>query len=483
MNTQCEKFRENFEDYLLGKISSLEKKNLEAHLTSCGDCRRELEGEKKILVLFQSMERKPAPEILRQRALDFAQRQKEAGAGWKVRLHAILTLQRLKVLTGAAALALLLFWCVQIIRAPRPLEKSPMKVSQDTHSLGLRTEAPMERSTDLKSKAIVPEITDRNEDISQASPAPASPAPEISKKGVFKEGPDEGVMPVQSKSSPSITDEKLVQERRVDEKNNWDMDTTALNLKKKIGKDGYLDITERLKAFSAVQISQLEKDKDSSPDRYAFAISYSEFERFKKETENTNIRIVSVKPLTVSDSLLKAKREVTSQIQQTQKVDSFYSQQPEPKSAARAAQPAEEGIARKSTSQKPVMKGKKEMEPEYQYILKDAPTLTSAAASQTPAGSISINGAQPQAPQKGREQAAFFDQPPVQTVDNIQRDNLEYKAGDSAKLASPVSGESGQIMDDFTSPTTIEAQEQMLRNRLTSDESLVYVEIQVEPDK
>lgn len=482
MNTQCKQFREKFEDYLLGLLSPLEKKNLEAHLASCGDCQQEFEKEKKLLGLFQSMERKPAPEVLRQRVLDFAQKQKEKG-DWKGRLSAILTWPRLRMLTGAAALALLAFWCVQIVRAPRPLEKPPVKVSQDTRSMALRMEAPKEKSAELKSKASYLEIMDKNEDISQESPVLSSPAPEISKKAVFKEEMAEGFIPAPSRSPISLRGGKLVGEGRLDDKTDRDMDETALNFKRRTGVAGYLDITERLKAFGASQISHLEK-LDSEPNRYAFAISYGEFERFKKEIENTNIRIVNVKPFVVAGSVLEAKRGETLLLRQTQQVDSFYSQQPQPQFASRAAQPAAESIAPKSASQRPVMKGNKEMETEFRYIPKDAPTLPSVTASPSPSGSIVTNGIQAQAPQKQQESLSSLTQiQPSEYNELIKKDIGQRKSGDTAWHTDSVFRDKGQIMDVSSSPTIIQTQDGTLRNRLTNEESLVYVEIEVEPDK
>lgn len=64
---ECEVVRPLLTLYADGDISEAEKEKVEEHIAMCGDCKEELEGEKKLQELLHSLPEVEAPRYLRQR--------------------------------------------------------------------------------------------------------------------------------------------------------------------------------------------------------------------------------------------------------------------------------------------------------------------------------------------------------------------------------------------------------------------------------
>jgi hypothetical protein len=483
MNTQCENFREKFEDYLMGFLSPEESKNLEAHLASCGDCRLEMEKEKRLLGLFQSMERKSAPGILRRNVLDFAQKQKTSTKGWKGFLSGILTLPRLKILTGAAAMVIIVFWCIQIIRAPRPLQKSSVSESRDKRSMELKEQAPDTDFAGLKSEETRLGVTDKDEDAMSNIPAPSSPASEIPSKGGLPQDTSEGLAAATLKSPKPPSGEMLSMENRRIAKTDLSMTEDSLDLKMKAGKAGGADITERLKEFGAMQISQPGMEKGAGSNRYAFAVSYREFERFKKETDNTNIRIINVKPLISRGFPREAKKAAPVETALYKLNDSAPSQQPQAQNPFSASQPVGEAVASKAARPSSSMPSRSEMESQPLHVQQDSPVQSLSGASPTPPVIIVNGSVQTVMPQEQQKQVEYIEPQPAPSQNFFYQDVIQRRTGETVDHERDISSKREQFVDYISSPTTVQAQEMGLRSRLTNEDNLVYVEIEVEPDQ
>ncbi|MBN1901239.1 zf-HC2 domain-containing protein [Candidatus Sumerlaeota bacterium] len=483
MKKEYQHYREKFEDYLLGNLSPDEKKEMEEHLASCDECRREMEKEKRLLELFQTMERKSAPVILRERALDFARKQKEKESGWKARLGAILTLPRLKIITGAAALALLVFWSVQIIRAPRPLEKQPSRDSRDKRALATGIEAYRVRSDEYKTKRAASEITVINEDLKRESELSAAPAPEISQKGIMKEAPGEEARALQAKSSITAARRGSIRESSFKKEADKNSSEAALDLKMKDSLADHPDITERLKNYGAVKIYPLGGEIQSQHKRYGFTLSHDEFKRFEKETENSSIRIVSVKPILAGVSSMESKGTATSREESTQQIVRFYSDQQEGQAVLNAPSKHAESISPKSASAKPAKSGKDEKAAESKYTVQDASALPATTPFQTSTGLAATNGFYSESAPVQEQRINAPQQPPAQytEVPEISIESSKPLDKEWDRVGLPLV--KTQDFEDSSSPTQERTQRSPSSNRLTTDESLVYVEIEVEPEK
>ena len=106
---KCGHIKDSFDAYLSGGLSPSDKERIEEHLASCESCRRALENEKRIIALLGSMEPASAPEALRQNVMRRLREEPSATPSFFRRLAEVFTLPRLRILSGVAALAILVF--------------------------------------------------------------------------------------------------------------------------------------------------------------------------------------------------------------------------------------------------------------------------------------------------------------------------------------------------------------------------------------
>jgi len=258
MKEQCRHFKEQIEAYLAGDLPPEDKRILEEHVSSCEACRRELEAEQKILGLFQSLEKHPAPEALRTGVMEQIHKTAAPRKTLLQSLDRIFSLPRIRVLTGAVAALLLVFWGIRMFHPPDRTEK-PAPVDLDR-----REKFRGDYSYNREAKGLE----------ERKAGSPAADTLRYEKKDM-------------GQASAELRDnkEKIMASPPASQAQYGIM---------KNEKAGFAapSVEERLKVIGAVQIKKLDESRGV---QYAFFISQQDFDNMQNNTSLKNIRILKVR--------------------------------------------------------------------------------------------------------------------------------------------------------------------------------------------
>ena len=111
-NSECQNIREYIEDYLEGRLSAQEAAEIEKHLDSCSDCRKEFKQWQELFqelssLSLSSAEEQPSSDFTTKIMQRIAREDSLARESWWDKVHHLLTLPRVS-LKWAAALGMAL---------------------------------------------------------------------------------------------------------------------------------------------------------------------------------------------------------------------------------------------------------------------------------------------------------------------------------------------------------------------------------------
>jgi len=461
MKEQCRHFKEQIEAYLLQDLPSGEKRILEEHLSSCEECRMDLEAEKKILGLFQSLEKHPAPETLRTRVMEHIQKSSAPRRTLVQSLDRIFSLPRIHVLTGAVAALLLMFWVIRLFHPP------------------VRTEQPA--PGDAAGREIIHEDYSYNREAKgleeRKAGSPAAGTLRYEKKDMNLE-------------SAELRDkkEKIMASPPASLAQNGIMENE---------KAGFAEVAveERLKGIGAVQIQKLKESDESRGAEYAFFISQQDFDNMQNNTSLKNIRILKVRDrMDASQVRQSLKRQAAGE---TLVFQSTYDYMDFPKKI-----PDEEAISR------PGKKAQAPAAPLDTFVAKTPPfDYISPSERAQIQEAMPFPEAEPAKPEMKAKAAGREISPPASAPARsspIQAFSAPSSAISGAIVSSPTPAPHfsmmqkprTQVMDegiaisqsiggplDKSGPTTPTLEEKQRSLGLTSQPALLYVEIEVEPLK
>jgi|GEM_PF-3424493 len=436
MNQECTHFKELFEPYLMGELSEPEKRRLEEHLKECASCSAEFEKERNLVSMLQSLEKNPAPELLRTRVIARLEKQQVSKAPLFDSVKRLFTWSRLRLVTGAAAAILVMIWGMHIFLKPGALERT-MPSAQRMEKQ--RAVPAMSLSEDLKSKI---EITEQ--DKYETKPADTYVADEID---IIQE------VPASRKPSPPEFAIAGAKPRRIEEAKK---PPPSLSTKEALEKYGAKDITLL----------------DTEEPTYGFFISSENLEQLRENTEFRKIRVI--------------RSETTDDLST---VDTFYDQERTPSLVSGVRFKEKENVKSPALSQELNLR---DSAPKADIRRGSEKSLLESRMKEGESGEAAAFSALPSSAPK--PSSYMYSQTPspaphVLLKQEIREDNQrdDFLAKSPEKGRGRLSFESSQsdrivlAREKITSPVLQLGDKKESRYGLTRKPSFIYVEIEVEP--